>query len=74
MWNMYRFMFFLFSGVEQWMCCMILFCDMLYVLLCFCFLFSVNCCHPGATSYVSSNMSDCLSYNIKIRIQRPSLT
>jgi hypothetical protein len=37
--NIYRFMFFLFSGVEQWMCCMILFCGMLYVLHCSAFYF-----------------------------------
>jgi hypothetical protein len=33
-WMKSRFMLFLFSSVEQWICCMILFCDMLYVLQC----------------------------------------
>jgi hypothetical protein len=41
------------------MCCMIMFCDMLYVLHCSAFYLSINCYHPGATSHISSNMSDC---------------
>jgi hypothetical protein len=41
-WMKSRFMLFLFSGVEQWIWCMILFCDMLYVLQCTTFYISVN--------------------------------